>query len=29
MLYDEPVQVVEVDPNNKDRFLGVAGHHMG
>ena len=27
MLYDEPVQVVEVDPNNKDRFLGVAGHH--
>ena len=27
MLYDEPVQVVEFDPNNKVRFLGVAGHH--
>ena len=26
-LYDEPVQVVEFDPNNKVRFLGVAGHH--
>lgn len=27
LLYDEPVQVVEVDPNNKDRFIGIAGYH--
>ena len=27
ILYDEPVQVVEVDPNNKDRFVGIAGYH--
>ncbi len=27
ILYDEPVQVVTVDPDNKDRFIGVAGHH--
>ena len=27
ILYDEPVQVVMVDPDNKDRFIGVTGHH--
>jgi hypothetical protein len=27
ILYDEPVQVVIVDPDNKDRFIGVIGHH--
>ena len=27
ILYDEPVQVVMVDPDNKDRFSGVTGHH--
>jgi len=26
-LYDEPVQVVEVDPENKDRLKGIAGYH--
>jgi len=26
-LHDEPVQVVTVDPNNKDRFVGIAGYH--
>ena len=27
IIYEEPVQVVEVDPNNKDRFIGIAGYH--
>jgi len=27
LLYDSPVQVVEKDPNNKDRFVGIAGYH--
>lgn len=26
-IYDEPVQVVTVDPSNKDRFIGIAGYH--
>ena len=27
LLYDEPVQVVEKDRDNKDRFKGIAGYH--
>jgi hypothetical protein len=27
LIYSEPVQVVMVDPENKDRFVGIAGSH--
>ena len=26
-LYNKPVQVVEVDPENKDRFIGISGYN--